>query len=175
MLFLIFESGEIENRHLCSDWNSGPPNYNCSALTTLPASLLSHSVYRARHIFFNRAIFVWPWNENARTKQKQLTNGNRAIWLVNRTDATENFLEINRHFALTSCLLHIRVYFGGKTRKQEAMFDLFIHWLIKQITNTHRNHFSRSYENRSIHFFVILYSSFYRWSNREERRSVGCC
>ena len=29
-----------------------------------------------------RAIFVWPWNENARTKQKQQTNGNRAIWLV---------------------------------------------------------------------------------------------
>ena len=61
----------------------------------------------------NRAIFVWPWNENARTKQKQMiilhfhlqpqfknelfyiyftskqkqqTNGNTAIWLVYRTD-----------------------------------------------------------------------------------------
>ena len=33
----------------------------------------------------NKAIFVWPWKENAR-KQKQQTNGNRAIWLVNRTD-----------------------------------------------------------------------------------------
>ena len=33
-----------------------------------------------------RVIFVWPWNENARTKQKQQTNGNRAIWLVYRTD-----------------------------------------------------------------------------------------
>ena len=33
-----------------------------------------------------RAIFVWPWNENARTKQKQQTNGNKAIWLVYRTD-----------------------------------------------------------------------------------------
>ena len=68
----------------------------------------------------NRAIFVWPWNENARTKQKQQTNGNRAIWLVYRTDTNargfwlvkrtlgwknfmpENFLEINRYFALTS-------------------------------------------------------------------------
>ena len=28
----------------------------------------------------NRAFFVWPWNENARTKQKQQTNGNWAIW-----------------------------------------------------------------------------------------------
>ena len=68
----------------------------------------------------NRAIFAWPWNENARTKQKQQTNGNRAIWLVYRTDTnprgfwlvkrtlwwknvtSENFLEINRYFALTS-------------------------------------------------------------------------
>ena len=68
----------------------------------------------------NRAIFAWPWNENARTKQKQQTNGNRAIWLVYRTDTNargyclvkrtlgwknfmpENFLEINRYFALTS-------------------------------------------------------------------------
>ena len=27
-------------------------------------------------------------------------------------------------------------------------FDLFIHWLIKQITNTYRNHFSRCLERR---------------------------
>ena len=33
-----------------------------------------------------RVIFVWPWNENARTKQKQQKNGNRAIWLVYQTD-----------------------------------------------------------------------------------------
>ena len=25
---------------------------------------------------------LWPWNENARTRQEQQTNGNRAIWLV---------------------------------------------------------------------------------------------
>ena len=36
-------------------------------------------------------------------------------------------------------LLHIRVFFGGKTKR--SCFDLFIHWLIKQITNTYRNHF----------------------------------
>ena len=28
-------------------------------------------------------------------------------------------------------------------------FDLFIHWLIKQITNAYWNYFSKSYENRS--------------------------
>ena len=64
--------------------------------------------------------FRMTWNENARTKQKQQKNGNRAIWLVYRTDKNargfwlvqqtlgwknfmpENFLEINRYFALTS-------------------------------------------------------------------------
>ena len=74
-----------------------------------------------------------------------------------RASCPKNVLEINRYFALTSycnaigqiepCLLHIRVLFGGKTKS--PCFDLFIHWLIKQITNTYRNHFSRSYENRS--------------------------
>ena len=58
------------------------------------------------------------------------------------------------------CLLHIRVFFGGKTKR--PCFDLFIHWLIKQITNTYRNHFSRSrsYENRSIYlkFFFRVFS-----------------
>ena len=104
-------------------------------------------------------------------------NGNRAIWLIYRTDTNargfwlvkrtlrwktfmpENFLELNQYFALTSyCntigqsnnafpILLIRVFFGGKTKSPS--FDLFIHWLIKQITNTYLNHFSRSYENRS--------------------------
>ena len=71
-------------------------------------------------IFKVRANFVWPWNENVRTTQKHQTNGNRAIWLVYRTDTNargfwlvkrtlgwknfmpENFLEINWYFALTS-------------------------------------------------------------------------
>ena len=67
-----------------------------------------------------RAIFVWPWNENPRKQQIQQTNGNRAIWLVYRTNTNvrgywlvkqtlawknfmpENFLEINGSFTLTS-------------------------------------------------------------------------
>ena len=89
-------------------------------------------------------IFVSTWNENARTKQKQQTNGNRAISLVCRTDTNarglwlvkrtlrwknfmpENFLEINRYFALTSyCNTN-----GGKTKS--PCFDLFIYWLINR-------------------------------------------
>ena len=68
----------------------------------------------------DRAIFVWPWNKNVRTIQKQQTNRNRAIWLVYRTHTNaggfwlvkralgwknfmpENFLETNPYFALTS-------------------------------------------------------------------------
>ena len=50
--------------------------------------------------------------------------------------------------AIKQYLLHITVFFGGKTNSPFS--DLFIHWLIKQITNTYRNHFSRSYENRYI-------------------------
>ena len=118
-----------------------------------------------------RAIFVRPWNENARTKQKQQKNGNRAIWLVYRTDTYapgfwlvkrtlgwKNFMpeELSRNrfdvilqhdWSIEQCLLHIMVFCGGKTKS--PCFDLFIHWLIKQITNTYRNHFSRTYENRS--------------------------
>ena len=125
----------------------------------------------------DRAFFVWPWNEKARTKQKQQTDGNRAIWLVYRTDTNargvwldkrtlgwkenfmlENFLEINRYFALTSYWNTIGqsnnafsiLGFSLAEKRRGHAFDLFIHWLIKQITNTYRDHFSRSYENRSI-------------------------
>ena len=53
------------------------------------------------------------------------------------------------------------VSFGGKTKSPR--FDLFIPWLIKQITNTYRNHFSRSYENHSnmlsnVRIFIVLRS-----------------
>ena len=103
------------------------------------------------------AIFSWPWNENARTKQKQQTNGNRAIWLVYRTDTNVRgfwlvkrthgwkcFMpeELSRNHSIlrfdvilqNDCPmeqwpLHIRVFFGGKTKS--PCFDLLIHWLIK--------------------------------------------
>ena len=88
-----------------------------------------------------RAIFIWLWNENAPTKQKQETNGIRAIWLVyqidtnvhgfwlvNRTLGWKNFMpqELSRNqrilrydiilrhdWPMEQCLFHIRVFFGG--------------------------------------------------------------
>ena len=79
----------------------------------------------------------------------------------------ENVLESNdtslwRHTATRlanrTIFLHIRFFFGGKTNR--PYFDLFIYWLMKQIKNTFRNHFSRSYEaNTKIRalFFNILF------------------
>ena len=55
---------------------------------------------KKKSIIIKKVIFMWPWNENAWTKQKQQTNGNRKIWLIYRTlrwknFMSENFLEIN--------------------------------------------------------------------------------
>ena len=134
-------------------------------------------------LFTRRAIFVLPWNENSRTKQKQQTNGNRAIglvyrtntnacgfWLVERTFGWRNlyaqelrFDVILQHdWPIEQCLLHIRVFFGGKTKR--PCFDLFIYWLIKQITNAYRNYFSRLYENRSNLNTEQLSTQFFNWS-----------
>ena len=55
---------------------------------------------------------------------------------------------LQHDWPIKQCLLHIRVFFGGKTKR--PCFDLLIHWLIKHTTNTYRNHFPRSYANRSI-------------------------
>ena len=97
------------------------------------------SKQRKRNCF--RAIFVWPWNENARIKQKQQTNGKRAIWLVYRTIQTraafrwlsersgwknvtpENFLEINQYFALTSYCKTI-----GQSKNAFAIFGFCLAW-----------------------------------------------
>ena len=75
-----------------------------------------------------------------------------------KTFKPRNVLEINPYFALTSCcntidqsnnafLIFNRVFFCRKMKSPR--FDLFIHWLIKQMTNTYRNYFSRSYKNLS--------------------------
>ena len=37
---------------------------------------------------------------------------------------------LQHDWPIEQCLLHIRVLFGGKTKK--PCFNLFIHWLIKQ-------------------------------------------
>ena len=67
---------------------------------------------------------------------------------LSRNQSTLRFDVILQHdWPIEQCLPHMRVFFGRKTKS--LCFDLFIHWLMKQITNTDRNHFSRSYENRS--------------------------
>ena len=81
---------------------------------------------------------------------------------------------LQHHWPIEGCPLHIRVFFGGKTKS--PYFDLFIHWLIKQIMNTHRNHFSRSYENRSIRVYLDpLYLSnegHFSWSRTLEDLNI---
>ena len=74
---------------------------------------------------------------------------------LSRNQSMLRFDVILQHdWPIEQCLLHIRVFFGGKTKS--PCFDLSIHWLIKQITNTYRNHFSRPYENRSNAMYVVV-------------------
>ena len=89
------------------------------------------NVWMQQSILSNRAIFIWPWNENARTKQKHQTK----------------MVILQQDWPIEQCVLHLKVFFGGKMKS--PCFDLFIHWLIKQRTSTYRSHYSRSYENRS--------------------------
>ena len=141
----------------------------------------------AVHTIPDRKIFVWPWNEKARTKQKQQTNGNKAIWLVCRTDTNArgfrlvkrtlgwknfmhaNFLEINRYFALTSYSntigqsnntleLHIRVFFSFSFF---LFFEESMFWSFHPLADKTNNqhHFSRSYENRSSFSYSVNIAS----------------
>ena len=72
--------------------------------------------------------------------RKKRTEIERFDWFIERIKTRE----INRYFRfdgilqhdwpIEQCHLHTRVFFGWKTKR--PCFDLFIHWLIKQITNT---------------------------------------
>ena len=109
----------------------------------------------------NRAIFAWPWNENAQTKQKKQTNGNRANWLVyrahtnargswlikrtlgwkklmpeelSRTQSILRFDIILQHdWPIEQCLLHIRIFWQ---ENEESMFWSF-HPLADKTNNEH--------------------------------------
>ena len=115
-------------------------------------------------------------------KAEKQTNGNRAIWLVLSNGYKRAWLLVGlvnarakklhsrelssnqpiirfdiilqQDWPIEQWLLYIRVFFGGKTKR--PCLDLFIHWLLKQITNTYRNHFSRSYEDCSIRLLKTL-------------------
>ena len=134
------------------------------AMLTVYRSLVLVKILKTTMEAFIRAIYEWPGNENARTIQKQQKNGNRVNWLVYRTDTnaggfwlvkrTLRFDVILQHdWPIKQCLL------GGKMKR--PCFELFIHWLLEQITNTYWNHFSRLYEialtvSNSQHFFLTL-------------------
>ena len=98
--------------------------------------------------------------------RKKQTNEKRAIWMVYRTDTNargfwsvkrtlrwKNFMpeELSRNqsilrfdvipqhdWPINQCLLLIRIFSDGKVKR--PFFYLFIYGLIKQITNTYRNH-----------------------------------
>ena len=59
---------------------------------------------------------------------------------LSRNQSILRFDIILQHdWPIEQCLPHIRVFFHRKTKS--PCFDLFIHGLIRQITNTYRNHF----------------------------------
>ena len=144
------------------------------AMLTVYRSLVLVKILKTTMEGSIRAIYVWPWDENARTIQKQQKNGNRANWLVYRIDTNaggfwlvkgtlglkktfmpENLLEINRYFAVMShCNMigqsnnALSILGFSLVENEEALLWSFIHWLLKQIAYTYWNHFSRSYENR---------------------------
>ena len=120
---------------------------------------------------YYRATLKWKCGNKTETTNERkwsdligLSKGYKRAWLlvglVNTLVKKRNAWELSRNqpilqlhvilqndWSIEQCLLNIRVFLGGKTKN--PCFDLFIHWLIKQITNTYRNHFSNSYENRS--------------------------
>ena len=101
--------------------------------------------------------FSYSWNENARTKQKQRTNGNSAIWLVYRTDLTNargfwlvkrtlgwkknHARELSRNqlilcsdvilqhdWPIERYLLRNRVFFGGEKLRVHVLIFSSIGW-----------------------------------------------
>ena len=132
-----------------------------------------------------RATFVWPWNENMRIKEKQQTNGYRAIWLVYRTNTNtrgfwlvtrmlmwKNFMPkkflrnksilcfdiiLQHDWPIEQCPLHNRAFFGGKTKS--PCFDLLNYWLIKQNKKKTETIFQG-------HRKIALFYSFYHYKTK---------
>ena len=111
---------------------------------------------------WKRANKTGTTNNGNRAIWSVLSNGYKRGWLLVRTLGWKNFIprELSRNqpiprfdvillhdWPIEQCLLYSRVFFGGKTKR--PCFDLFNHWLIKQITDTYRNIFQGRYENRS--------------------------
>ena len=138
----------------------------------IESSLISGRPYHSsRYILMSsfhcaRAIFDHEMKTCEQNRNNKQTEIERFVWFIERIQTLgwknfmpENFLEINRYLALTSYMYCNTIgqsnnafailgyFFGAKTKS--PCFDLFIRWLIKQITNPYWNYFSKSYENRS--------------------------
>ena len=76
---------------------------------------------------------------------------------LSRNQSILSFDVILQHdYPIEQYLLHIMVFFCGKTKR--PCFDLLIHWLITQITNTYRTIFqgrSKTALNRFVSFFHL--------------------
>ena len=109
------------------------------------------------------------WNVRTQDRNNKQTEIERFVWFIERIQTlgelsrnqsilidTYRYLSIQPNWPIEQSLLLIRVFFGGKTKS--PCFDLFIHWLIKQITNAYWNYFSKSYENRSncVHIHSVV-------------------
>ena len=104
----------------------------------------------------DRAIFLWPWNENARTKQKQQTNGNRAIWLVYRTDTNARGFWLVKRINAPVKKFHAR----EPSRNQSILrFDVILQhdWPIEQCLSSYKSFLWRENGESmfwSFHLFV---------------------
>ena len=85
--------------------------------------------------------FSWDPGEIGKNRYAKFWGQTRCImvyvkmvnaWVFSRNQAILRFDVILQHdrLRIEQCLLHIRVFFGGKVKS--PCFDLFIHWLIKQ-------------------------------------------
>ena len=113
-------------------------------------------------MYMNRTTQRFSYDLEMKTREQKRNNKRTEIqqfdWFIERiqthlafgwlSELSRNRFDVilQQDWPIEQCLLHIRVFFGGKTKS--LCLVLFIHWLINQITNTYRNHFSRPYENR---------------------------
>ena len=74
--------------------------------------------------FIEGVAFGWLSERSYRVKKLHALE-------LSRNQSILRFDVILQHdWPIEQCLLHIRVFFGEKTKS--SCFDLFIHWLIKQ-------------------------------------------
>ena len=152
--------------------------------------IILHALYRFLTCMSQKK-FQWRSDFRMTLKWQRANNTETAIWLVYRTDTNargfwlvkrtlrwknlipENYLEINRYFALTSYCntigqsINTFSILGFLWRKnEEAMFWSF-HPLADKTNNERklRNYFSWSYENRS------EFQAFGYWSAARSKRA----